>query len=173
MPPFDFWEARNEAHDALQVAIAERAPLSYIFGPGDHATYFVTPAEKSAVAAITVSPTQGTLWPTAPCYQCGQVGTLFPDSRCSKCTRLDPDVQVRHLRDLYARPVSPAPGYTSAGSSLQAPAGAVAAGAGTLLPLVWLHMVAPCGNWRARCYAQELGVRPLWGVMDTMIERRA
>lgn len=124
MPPFDFWEARNEAHDALQVAIAERAPLSYIFGPGDHATYFVTPAEKSAVESITVSP---------------------------------------------------APGHTSAGSSLQAPAGAVVAGAGTLrrLPLAWLHMIAPCGNWRARCYAMDLDVRPLWGVMNTMAERRA
>lgn len=31
----------------------------------------------------------------------------------------------------------------------------------------------PCGNYRAVCTAAEYGFRPLWGVINTKVQRRA
>lgn len=66
-------------------------------------------------------------------------------------------------------------GHQDLGASLAAPAPVDQVG-GTSYPCVLLTVLAfvsPCGNWRRVDDRNEYAISPLWGVINTMQERRA
>ena len=67
------------------------------------------------------------------------------------------------------------PGHQDLGASLAAPAPVDQVG-GTSYPCVLLTVLAfvsPCGNWSRVDDRNEYAISPLWGVINTMQERRA
>ena len=72
-------------------------------------------------------------------------------------------------------PISSPPGHQDLDACLAAPAQVDQVG-GTIFScdlLTVLAFVSPCGNWRRVDDRNEYGMSPLWGVINTMQERRA